>query len=83
MDYIIEYSSEALLQLERLEKTISKRIIKKIDTTTKNPHLFFKKLSGRIEFKLRVEDYRIIAEINENKKIIFIRTLGHRKNIYK
>ncbi len=31
----------------------------------------------------RVGDYRVIADIDENRKVIMIRTLGHKKNIYK
>ena len=44
---------------------------------------FFVRLIGRTEFKLLAADYRAIVEIEENQTVIIIRSLGHRKNIYK
>lgn len=82
MVYSLEYSSEALMQLEKLDKPIAKRILKKLGSTINNPNNFFRQLTGRPEYKLRVGDYRIIADIDDKNKKIFIRTLGHRKNIY-
>jgi len=44
-----------------------------------NPFHYFERLAGRNEYKLRVGDYRVIAEIGDNIHIILI---GHRKNVY-
>ncbi|MDE1860772.1 MAG: type II toxin-antitoxin system RelE/ParE family toxin [Candidatus Micrarchaeota archaeon] len=82
MAYSLDYSAEAVIQLEKIDKSIAKRILKKIDMSVSNPHHFFRQLSGRPEYKLRVGDYRIIADINGASKKMFIRTVGHRKNIY-
>jgi mRNA interferase RelE/StbE len=82
-DFDIEYSDEAIFQLKGLDTQIAKRIVQKIESTRSDPHRFFVRLIGRTEFKLRVGDYRVIAEIEENRKVIIIRSLGHRKNIYK
>lgn len=70
------------MQLDRLDKQVAKRIINKVDSSLDNPRLFFKRLSGRKEYKLRVGDYRVIAEVDEEKKTILIRSLGHRRDIY-
>ncbi len=61
----------------------ARRIIKKVETTLDNPHLFFKRLTGRPEYKLRVGDYRLIADIEETRRTIFIRSVGHRRDIYR
>ena len=82
LTYSLEYSAEAVMQLERLDRSIAKRILKKLDSTMNNPHNFFEQLTGRPEYKLRVGDYRIIANIEDSSKKILIRTIGHRKNIY-
>lgn len=34
------------------------------------------------QWRYRVGDYRILAEIQENKLIILVITIGHRKEIY-
>lgn len=77
------YSEEALYQLKKLDNDTAKRIIEKIGETRENPAHFFKRLAGREEYKLRAGDYRIIADIMQKEKTIFIRSLGHRKKIYK
>lgn len=70
------------MQLEKLDKSMVKRILHKIDASLNNPHTFFKQLTGRPEHKLRVGNYRVIADIDEQSKKVLIRTVGHRKNIY-
>ncbi|VVB76750.1 ParE toxin of type II toxin-antitoxin system, parDE [uncultured archaeon] len=82
MAYGLEFSEEAVIQLERIDKTTTKRILKKIESVMSDPQNFFKRLSGRPEYKLRVGAYRIIADIDDSEKKVFIRTVGNRKNIY-
>ena len=82
MGYRVDYSTESILQLDRLDKQLAKRIIIKIESSANDPHLFFKRLTGRPEYKLRVGDYRVIVDINDSTKAILVRTVGHRKNIY-
>ncbi len=67
--------------LNKLPKDIKKRIFEKILLTKENPFHFFERLTSRKDFKLRIGDYRVIADINN--KIIQITLIGHRKNIYK
>ena len=78
--YEIEFDEYAIRFLEKLLKNIRKRIFLKIDSTKSNPFHFFERLEGRTDYKLRVGNYRIIADIENNK--ILIRFIGHRKNIY-
>ncbi len=79
--YRVEYSAEAVRMLEGLDRS-SSGIIRKIDSTLDNPPRYIGRLSGRPEFKLRVGDYRAILDIDERRKIIFIRSIGHRSSIY-
>ena len=79
----IEWSSEAGYQLSKLEHSDIKRIIHKMEKAADNPTHYFKRLTGRNEWKLRVGDYRVIVRLNISKKRIFVVTLGHRKTIYK
>lgn len=81
-DFELEYSEESLFQLRGLDILVAKRIVQKIESTRSDPHRFFVRLVGRNEYKLRVGDYRVIADIEENRRVIIVRSLGHRKNIY-
>ena len=82
-NFEVEFSEESLFQLRGLEVPVAKRIILKIESTRSDPHRFFVRLVGRTEYKLRVGDYRVIADIEENRRVIVVRSLGHRKNVYK
>lgn len=66
-----------------MEKGIARRIIAKIEAAAQNPNHFFEKLTGIDEVKLRVGDYRVIAQLLRGGEAIIIERIGHRKNIYK
>lgn len=81
--YRVKLDVEAYKFLEKTEWILAKRIWDKIITTKENPYHFFERLTTRKDYKLRVGDYRVIADINDQKKIIEVNLIGHRKNIYK
>ena len=81
--YELIFDEEAIKFLDKLEKSISKRIFNKIQETKEDPHRYFEKLTNRKEYKLRVGNYRVIADINDSKITIYVILIGHRKNIYK
>jgi len=81
--YDIIFDEEAIDFLKKLPKETRKRIYSKIISSKPNPLHYFERLEGRKEFKLRVGDYRIIADISINSKKIEIILIGHRKNVYK
>ena len=41
-----------------------------------------KKLKGRDAYRIRVGDYRVIYEIQDDRLIVDVVTIGDRKNVY-
>jgi mRNA interferase RelE/StbE len=85
MSYTIQYKSESLENLEKLDSKIQSRIIKKIIWLAENfeditPLDLTAKLVGA--YKLRVGDYRVIYEFSEVDESITILKIGHRSEIY-
>ncbi len=79
--YNIEWKENAIKELEKLESSLARRILKKVDELSENPFSKdIKRLKGCSDFRLRVGDYRIIFSIEQD--IIQILKVGHRKNIY-
>jgi mRNA interferase RelE/StbE len=79
--YEVIWDKKAYEQLEKLDFMIARRIVKKVQELTENPlSKDIKRLKGLNYFRMRVGDYRIIFEINENKIIIL--KVAHRKNVY-
>ena len=81
--YKIAIDNKAMESLEKLPKTIAQSILKKIQETKENPHRYFIKLTNRTDYKLRVGDYRILADIEDNELKILVIHIGHRSNVYK
>jgi len=81
--YNIIFDDKVIEFLEKLPKGISKRVFNKIISAKDNPFRYFGRLEGRPEFKLRVGDYRIIADINQEERKISILCVNHRRRIYK
>lgn len=84
--YKIRLFEEARRNLERLDKTIARRILRKLDWLTENaqmiePKGLRKNLSGFS--KIREGDYRIVYEISHEEEIVFVRFIGHRSEVYK
>jgi mRNA interferase RelE/StbE len=76
----IIYDAKAIDFLTTLEKSVRRRIFEKIESAKDNPFHFFERLAGRTDYKLRIGDYRAIADIGPDQ--IRITMIGHRKNIY-
>lgn len=81
--YTVHFDSEAIDFLEKSGKGLAKRIWNKILSAKENPHRSFARLTGRKDYKLRIGDYRVIADIDDSKKVIEISLIGHRKSVYK
>jgi mRNA interferase RelE/StbE len=60
------------------------RIIKCIDSLVINPRpAGCKKITGQNKYRIRQGDYRIIYEIFDDKLIVWVVKVGHRKDVYR
>lgn len=80
--YNVEFSKTAEKQIYKLEKEIQLRIISTLERIRIRPYPHIKKLVGVPYFRLRVGDYRVILDIRDDKLVIFVIEIGHRKSIY-
>ena len=81
----IEYAESAVKEIQELDGSIKKIIKKAIEEKLMVDPLKFglplrRSLAGF--FKLRVGNYRIIYQIKNNKVIVLIVAVGHRKSVY-
>lgn len=77
----IRFDDAALKQLETLPHETARRIFGKIQETRTDPHRYFRRLKNRPDYRLRVGEYRIFADIEEHA--ILILDVRHRKNAYR
>ncbi len=82
MNYEVIWSEKAKKNLKALGGDISNRIISKVESIKDNPFLFVKHLQGVALYSLRIGDYRIIMDIENQKMVIFVVKIGHRGKVY-
>lgn len=87
MMYQVVFTDKALKKLRKIDKSIARMIlgwVRKNLENCDNPRKHGKALVGNHagSWRYRVGDYRLIAEIQDDKIIILILSVGHRKNIY-
>ncbi len=85
MKYSVEFRPAVLKSLKRLPKKDLRRIKKRIDDLSENlPDPTTTKMKGNNSFhKVRSGDYRIIYEIHNDRLVILVVKIGHRKDVYK
>ena len=83
MTYQIIFSDFADNQLSKLPLNIQNRIISTLKRCRIRPYHYIKKIVGSKYFRLRIGEYQAILNILNNKLIIYVIELGHRRNIYK
>ncbi len=85
MSFRIEVKRSAAKALKKIPKVDKKRIVDKIDSLVENPPKpETTKMKGNNPFhKVRVGDYRIVYEIQEDVLVILVVKIGHRKDIYR
>jgi mRNA interferase RelE/StbE len=84
MIFQIIWSGSAAKELKKIDETVAKRIFKKVSELSENPYHFdVTKIIGDPYFRLRVGDYRVIFDIQNDMLRILILKVGHRKKVYK
>ena len=81
--YEIKLTKLAEKQLFKLGIDVRTRIVSTLERIKIRPHAYIKRLVGCSYFSLRVGDYRIILDIKDDRLLILVLELGHRKNIYR
>ena len=87
MTYKVEYTEQAIKELRKIDKHTQFFILAWIEKNLvdcENPQQHGKGLTANRsgEWHYRVGDYRIIAEIEDDKVIILVLTVGHRREVY-
>jgi mRNA interferase RelE/StbE len=86
--WTVEIGNVAERQLHKLDHTIRKRILDYLFDRIegcKNPRHFGEPLKGDKSglWRYRVGDFRIICEFHENKLVVLVISVGHRREVYR
>ena len=82
MTFNVIWSEQSKFVLKTLDKSVSTRIIAKVESIKENPLDYVKRLVGVSIYSLRVGDYRVIMDIKNKEMVIFVIKVGHRSKVY-
>ena len=88
MAWTVSFDPRALKELERLDRTIQRRVVKYLRERVllkANPRSLGKALTGAKVglWRYRVGDYRIVCDIRDAGEIVHILRIGQRKDVYR
>jgi mRNA interferase RelE/StbE len=85
--YKVELTQKALKSLKKLDKSTARLLLAWIEKNLEdceNPRAHGKSLTANKsgQWRYRVGDYRILAEIQDAQIVILVLEIGHRRNVY-
>ena len=87
MAYKIEFGEKALAEFENLDSSVKRQIQKYINKIEErqDPRSLGAPLQDNLSNfrKCRVGDYRLIAQLRDDKLIVFMLVVAHRREVYK
>ncbi len=88
MAWKIEFDPGARRELEKLDKAVSDRILRFLHeriATLDDPRKVGERLQGKLRefWKYRVGDYRLICSLKDDRMVVVVVRVGHRRHIYR
>ena len=84
--YKIIFTKEAAKSLNKLPRNVAKMIRDKVEAIASDPyaeHPNAKKLQGRDGYRLRVGDWQVIYEIQNDQLVILVLKIAPRGEVYR
>ena len=88
MAWSVEFQSQALADLQRLDKSVQRQILRYLRDRIEgeeDPRRFGKALTGSKVglWRYRIGDYRVICNIEDDRLTVLVVHAGHRKSVYR
>ena len=84
MSYALEFKAAAEKELRKLPHAVMPRIVDAVRALgeTPRPHGCLK-LSGSQSWRIRIGDYRVIYDIDDQRQPVVVLHIGHRRAAYR
>lgn len=85
MTYTIQWARKTVKQLDKLDRTAQKKIILAVTKRADNPRLPGAKslVTRPSEYRIRIGDYRVVYEIHDDRLIVLVVVVAHRREVYR
>ncbi|HLE97634.1 MAG TPA: type II toxin-antitoxin system RelE/ParE family toxin [Candidatus Thermoplasmatota archaeon] len=82
MSFDTLWTARAKRHLAALPPDVQLRIVRKVVAASADPLRHFARLAGVSAWRLRVGEYRVIADVKLRERRIEVLAGGHRKSVY-
>jgi len=84
-EYTVVFARSARKELQALDRTVATRILKRIEALTREPRPSrCKKLEGTDNlWRIRIGDWRVVYSVDDNKSLVEISVIRHRREAYR
>jgi mRNA interferase RelE/StbE len=88
MAWRIEIDPAAQRELDKLDQPVARRVLKFLDQRLgqlDDPRKIGERLHGTLSefWKYRVGDYRLICSLEDDRLVVLLLRVGHRREVYK
>lgn len=82
--YAVEFLPSAARALAKLDRAVQRRIASRVDRLAVDPRADAVKLRGADDvWRIRVGDYRVLYAIEDERLVVLVIKLGHRRDVYR
>ena len=83
MAYAVEVRRSVQKTISRLDKPLRERLYNALRNLADDPRPYgAKKLSNRDGWRIRVGEYRVIYEVFDDRLVVVVIRIGHRREVY-
>ncbi len=79
----MDFSELAAAKFRKLDRPVRERIAKKLHDVAKDPRRYLTRLATVQAYRLRVGVYRVIVDVDWEREMVHVLTLGHRSAVYR
>ena len=88
MAWTIEFDRRAVRDLQALDRAVQRRMLSYLEqriAPAENPRDFGEALTSTFTglWRYRVGDYRIVSRIEDDRLVVLIVRIGHRRDVYR
>jgi mRNA interferase RelE/StbE len=83
MTFLVRWDPKAEKQLEKLPKDAAIKIIAKVRLAAETQRFLEPLTEHEYGYKIRAGEYRVLVDVSHNPQELYVRYVGHRKNVYK
>lgn len=81
--YAVELLPSAAKEFSKLERAVQVRVARRIDRLAEGPRRDARKLRGADDvWRVRVGDYRILYRVGDDRLVVLVIRIAHRREAY-